>query len=131
MIERVPLFASLDSLGIFEVGRRLSAVVALPGEKIVAAGDPADAMYFIAAGEVAVHLGGDLASAIALKDGDFFGEMGLLESQPRNADVVSIGYSHLLVLTRRDFSQLLAKRPELRTAIEAVAAQRVAEVTSS
>ena len=50
--------------------------------------------------------------------------MGLLDNKPRNADVISDGYSHLLALSRRDFDRLLAKRPEIRTAIEAVAAQR-------
>ncbi len=131
MIERVPLFASLDAFAVLEVARKLSPVVALPGERIVVTGQPADSMYFIAAGEVAVHVGGVAANAITLKEGDFFGEMGLLESQPRNADVVAVGYCHLLVLLRRDFAGLLAKRPELRTELETVAAKRMAEVSSS
>ena len=63
---------------------------------------------------------------VTLKEGDFFGEMGLLSSQPRNADVVANGYCHLLVLYKKDFNQLLARRPEVRAEIEAVAARRVA-----
>ena len=55
MISRVSLFASLDRQTIAEVGKRLRALVALPGEKIVAIGGPPDAMYFIAAGEVTVE----------------------------------------------------------------------------
>ena len=54
MISRVSLFASLDRQTIAEVGKRLRALVALPGEKIVAIGGAPDAMYFIAAGEVTV-----------------------------------------------------------------------------
>jgi monovalent cation:H+ antiporter, CPA1 family len=64
---------------------------------------------------------------VRLKEGDFFGEMGLLGSRPRNADVVAVGYCHLLVLYRRDFNALLAGRPEVRSEIEAVAARRGAE----
>ncbi len=123
MIGRVSLFASLDKEAVREVGRRLRALVALPGEKIIAVGGPPDAMYFIAAGEVTVHVGGN---RVVLKEGDFFGEMGLLESRPRNADVVANGYCHLLVLRRRDFDSLLARRPQVRAEIQAVAAQRVA-----
>lgn len=37
-----------------------------------------------------------------LKDGDFFGETGLLKAMPRTADVVSDEYSHLLVLCKKD-----------------------------
>jgi CPA1 family monovalent cation:H+ antiporter len=65
-------------------------------------------------------------SRIVLKEGDFFGEQGLLENRPRNADVISDGYCHLLVLHRRDFDRMLGRRPELRVEIEAVAARRTA-----
>jgi CPA1 family monovalent cation:H+ antiporter len=132
MIGRVSLFASLDKEAVREVGRRLRALVALPGEKIIAVGGPPNAMYFIAAGEVTVHVGGIQAvlkeggNQVVLKEGDFFGETGLLDARPRNSDVVSNGYCHLLVLRRKDFDELLAKRPEVRAEIQAVAARRVA-----
>jgi len=80
-------------------------------------------MYFIAAGEVTVVRDG---RRFALVEGSFFGEMGLLDKRPRNADVISNGYCHLLVLYRRDFERLLAQRPEMRAEIEAVAAGRTA-----
>ncbi len=127
MISRVSLFASLDRKAITEVGKRLRALVALPGEKIVAIGGPSDAMYFIAAGEVKVKAP---TYEVTLKEGDFFGEMGLLTDQPRNADVIADGYCHLLVLYRKDFRDLLDKRPAVRAEIEAVAARRIAETAS-
>ncbi|HTB38415.1 MAG TPA: cation:proton antiporter, partial [Reyranella sp.] len=127
MISRVSLFASLDRKALAEVGKRLRALVALPGEKIVAIGGPPDAMYFIAAGEVKVKAP---TYEVTLKEGDFFGEMGLLTDQPRNADVIADGYCHLLVLYRKDFRDLLDKRPAVRAEIEAVAARRIAETAS-
>lgn len=128
MIGRVSLFASLDREAIVAMSRRLRALVALPGEKIVKVGGPPDAMYFVAAGEVVVHIKN---LTVTLKEGDFFGEMGLLSSQPRTADVVANGYCHLLALSRKDFNQLLASRPEARAKIEAVAKQRDAENASA
>lgn len=127
MISRVSLFASLDRKAITEVGKRLRALVALPGEKIVAIGGPSDAMYFIAAGEVIVR---GPTFEVRLKEGDFFGEMGLLSDQPRNADVIADGYCHLLVLYRKDFRDLLDARPAVRAEIEAVAARRISETAS-
>ncbi|MFI5000982.1 MAG: cation:proton antiporter [Reyranellales bacterium] len=124
MIARVPLFVALDSWMVAEVSKRLRAMVALPGEKIIAVGGPPDAMYFIAAGQVAVHI---RSEPVMLKEGDFFGEMGLLDHRPRNADVVAVGYCHLLVLHRKDFDDLLDERPEIRAEIAAVAARRFAE----
>jgi CPA1 family monovalent cation:H+ antiporter len=124
MIERVPIFVSLDRPAIVELGKRLRAVVALPDEKIIRIGDRPDAMYFIAAGEVTVKGPG---FAVALKEGDFVGEMGLVSDRPRSADVISDGYCHLLALYRKDFRALLDKRPAVRSEIEAVAARRIAE----
>src|SRR5258708_27315753 len=46
MIGRVPLFASLDSWMLAELGKRLRPVVALPGEKIIVQGGSPDSMYF-------------------------------------------------------------------------------------
>jgi CRP-like cAMP-binding protein len=89
---------------------------------VVVAGQQADAMYFIAAGEVKVMIS---AGAVVLKEGDYFGERGLLESQRRDADVVSDGYTHLLALYRKDFDQLLAQLPDLRAQIAAVSANRL------
>ncbi len=128
MIGRVSLFAGLDRETLAEVGKRLRAVVALPGEKVVATGELADAMYFIAAGEVKVMIS---AGAVVLKEGDYFGERGLLESQRRNADVVAEGYCHLLALHRKDFNGLLDKLPELRAQIAAVAANRLGNVPAA
>ncbi len=121
MIGRVPLFASLNAQGVVEVASLLRAHVAIPGEKVVEAGRPADAMYFIAGGSVTVKRGG----TVVLQEGEFFGEMGLLTDQPRTADVVANGYCHLLSLGKRDFNRLLKARPELRVEIEAVARQRL------
>jgi len=127
MIERVPIFESLDRAAVIEVGKRLRAVVALPDETIMRQGGPSDSMYFIAAGEVTVHTG---FGPVVLKEGDFVGEMGLLSSRPRSADVTANGYSHLLMLSRKDFRALLEKRPAVRAEIEAVAARRIAETAN-
>ena len=45
--------------------------------------------------------------------------------QPRNADVVALGYCHLLVLRQRDFERLLAGNPDLRVRIDTVARERL------
>jgi len=66
---------------------------------------------------------------VRLKTGDFFGEMALLNDKPRNADVVSAGYTNMLVLKRRDFDALLKSHAGLRETIEEIARKREAENT--
>lgn len=124
MISRVPLFARLDDAAVREVSSRLRPRVALPGEKVVEKGQAGDAMYFITAGHAVVKL---TAGDVVLRDGDFFGEMALLENRPRNADVVADGSCHLMELAADDFRRLLAANPDIRKEIEAVAERRRAQ----
>jgi CRP-like cAMP-binding protein len=61
------------------------------GELIVAQGDDDANMFIIQSGAVEVrrHVGEQVVVLGRLQRGDFFGEMSLLESQPRTADVVA------------------------------------------
>ena len=61
---------------------------------------------------------------VILGRGDFFGEMALLEDAPRKVSVVSEGFTDLLTLFTKDFRTLLARHPELKSEIEAVARDR-------
>ena len=79
-------------------------------------------MYFIASGAAVVLIPGN---PVELGSGEFFGELALLTGQPRNADVVSLGYCRLLELGSDDFQDLLAGDADLKRAIEAVAADRM------
>src|SRR5947209_2360145 len=58
------------------------------GTTIVAKGEPGDALYLIAEGQVGVYDGHLLLNYLTV--GDLFGEMALLDAQPRSASVVSI-----------------------------------------
>lgn len=122
LVERVPLFAKLDPDKRASIARLLKPRMTLPGAPIVRRGQRGDAMYFIASGAVAVLIPG---KPVELGSGEFFGELALLTGQPRNADVVSLGYCRLLELSSRDFQDLLAGDADLKRAIEAVAAGRM------
>jgi CPA1 family monovalent cation:H+ antiporter len=122
LVERVPLFAKLDPDKRASIARLLKTRMTLPGDPIVRRGQRGDAMYFIASGAAVVLIPG---KPVELGSGEFFGELALLTGQPRNADVVSLGYCRLLELNSRDFLQLLAGDADLKRAIEAVAAERM------
>jgi CPA1 family monovalent cation:H+ antiporter len=122
MVERVPLFAKLTPDKRASIARLLKTRMTLPGDPIVRRGQRGDAMYFIASGAAVVLIPG---KPVELGSGEFFGELALLTGQPRNADVVSLGYCRLLELNSRDFQDLLAGDADLKRAIEAVAAERM------
>jgi CRP-like cAMP-binding protein len=67
------------------------------GDTIVQRGDAADEMFVIRSGEVEIRRD---ALVARLGPGDFFGEMSLLESLPRDADAVAVSAVELLVITQ-------------------------------
>lgn len=126
MLAKVPIFASFKEDQIARLAQMLTPELFTPGERVIRAGDHGDKMYFIAAGVVDVLVAPD---PVRLKTGDFFGEMALLSDKPRNADVVSAGYTNMLVLKRRDFDALLKAHAGLRETIQEIARKREAENT--
>ena len=128
MLAKVPIFAGFKGEDIARLAQMLTPELFLPGERIIRAGDKGDRMFFIASGVVDVLVA---PNPVRLKSGDFFGEMALLTDNPRNADVVSAGYTNMLELRRRDFETLLRVNPGLKENIERVARAREAQNISA
>jgi len=84
--------------------------------KIFAKGVPGDAMYLIKSGTVRVFdESGELAT---LNEGDFFGEMALIESAPRMAGVETLSDCELFVLNRAEFAGLMQKCPSIAEKVQ-------------
>ena len=122
LVERVPLFAKLTPDKRAAIARLLKPRLSLPDERIVRRGQRGESMFFIASGAAVVLIPG---KPVELGSGEFFGELALLTGQPRNADVISLGYCRLLELGADEFQALLVGDPEMKRAIEAVAAGRM------
>jgi ATP/ADP translocase/HEAT repeat protein len=86
-----------------------------PGQIIFNKGDAGDSLYVIVSGSVDV-LDGD-RRLNSLGEGDIFGELALLDPEPRLATVVATEYAHLLRLDESSFQIILAERPEVSAAI--------------
>jgi CPA2 family monovalent cation:H+ antiporter-2 len=123
LVERFPIFASLDSHAREDLRLLFAPRTAVPGDRLIRKGDRPDAAYFISTGAVEVAISG---RNIRLAPGDFFGEMALLSGARRTADVTAIDYCEFLVLTRRDFQSFVSRHPELRDGLKKVAAERAA-----
>jgi CPA2 family monovalent cation:H+ antiporter-2 len=121
LVDRFPLFAGLNAEQREVVLLHLMPYSANPGDRIIRKGDPADAVYFIASGEVEVSVG---SRRIRLGPGNFVGEMGLITGRPRSADVTALDYSTFLKLTQQDFREILRRYPDIRAPIEAAASER-------
>src|SRR5262249_54522204 len=100
--------------------RQLSAI-AVPkvikrGHVIFKKGDVGNSLYAIRNGSVKIAVpGGDGREAMfnILDKGEIFGEVALLDGQPRTADAVAITDCELLSISRRDFLSLIHREPKV------------------
>ena len=123
VLEEVPLFAGLPRRHL----RRIAALARLKrftsGASIARAGTPGDAFYVILDGAVRVVPAN--GKATKLGQGDFFGEMALLDGAPRSADVSADGEVLTIVIGRAAFSKLLRREPQIPVALLRTVAARL------
>jgi voltage-gated potassium channel len=123
-VSKVPFFATLGPAAIADVTHMLRTIDLPPRTTIIRKGQTGDCMYFIASGEVEVDLPG---KKVRLVEGAFFGEMALLGSSLRSANITTTRLSKLLVLDLVDFRLLMARHPDLAETIDAEAKRRELE----
>ena len=68
-------------------------------------GDPGDCAYIVVSGTVEIRGGGRVLETMA--QGELFGEMALIEAEPRSASAVAVGRAELAVLDRPNFERLV------------------------
>jgi CRP-like cAMP-binding protein len=103
------------------------------GEVIFHAGDPGDALHIVAKGSVKVELpspqGDEPAILSRIDAGGYFGELALLDGDPRSATVVALEPTETLVLDRVRFERLMADLPTLRSCLLASLAGELRRLT--
>ena len=119
----MPLFKGGDPLFLSQVSMALQPRARRPARRSSQKGEPGTEMYLICRGEVEVLDGAGKVQA-TLRDGDFFGEMALLLSEPRTATVRAKTICDLFVLEQADFSRILRDHPQFAEAIKEIAQAR-------
>jgi voltage-gated potassium channel len=123
LVAKVPFFTKLQANQIAEVASLLKVYRAVKGEVLMREGDLGECMYFLVNGQVEV-LG--RTGTFLLKQGDFFGEIALLEQRPRTATVRAATRCQLLILDAREFHKFVSAYPNLLDAIWDIARSRLA-----
>jgi len=129
-LKAVPFFTQLTD-------RELDVVRAVATEKhypksavVLTEGEMGDSLYMIQTGKVKVFIGDEEGREIILKilgPGDFFGEMSMIDKQPRSASVTTLEPSVFLVLSHAAFEKCVEQAPKIGNMVMQVLAQRVRE----
>ncbi len=132
MISTVEKVLFLKGVDLFRgiPGEELSHIAQITEEmecdtekKLFSEGDDGDAMYLIVDGEVKVHSGEQVFAKLGKKQ--VFGEMSILDSEPRSASITSLSELILLRIHRDDFREILAEKPEISLGIIKVLTDRL------
>jgi CRP/FNR family transcriptional regulator, cyclic AMP receptor protein len=113
-IRSVPLFASLDDDAAVMLRSLLKVREVARGAPLFRAGDKGDAMYLIESGRVRISVKDQEKKEIVLAElarGDFFGEMSIIDGNPRSADAKVIEDARLAILSREDFMEFIHSNP--------------------
>ncbi len=117
-VRSVELFRGLDPEDVEKIVHRGMTMRVAKGDTIFYKGTTGNQMYVVLAGSIAIV---DERKVIArLKMGDTFGEMALVNSEPRSASAVAMEDSQLFVLSETIFQKLLTKRVAIQILLNIV-----------
>jgi CRP-like cAMP-binding protein len=122
-LQRVPLFSGFNEDELRRVAELSRIVEAPAGTVTTQIGEPGDSFFVIIDGTVAVRT--PVGAGSQLQPGDFFGEMSLLDGEPRSATIVATTDLRLLIVDRFHFWRLLDETPDLTRRILTTLSRRV------
>jgi AAA family ATP:ADP antiporter len=117
------VFAEMPDRVLADVAAICEQVQASPGETIFQKGEIGKSLYVIATGRVRVHDGDQTLEY--LTEGQVFGEMALLEPEPRSASVTAMEDTYLLRLDQEPFFELLEDQCEVARGMIRVLTRRL------
>jgi CRP-like cAMP-binding protein len=112
---RCPFFEGLSRGELAEVAKVTEDLEVDEGKVLTREGEPGREFFVIVEGEVKVERDGN--EVRRLSEGDFFGEIALIEDRPRTATVTATNPLRFFVLTRQSFRGLLDHQPEIETKV--------------
>jgi CRP/FNR family transcriptional regulator, cyclic AMP receptor protein len=130
VLSKVPAFANLAPRELKEVAAIVHKREYRSGEPVFYQGDPGLGMYIVKDGEVSIVIQGKDANERELalfSDGDFFGELALLDESPRSANAVCKTECTLIGFFRPDLFELIEKNTTLGIKIVLKLAEIVAQ----
>ena len=129
LLAGAPLLAGVDAEGLASVAARAIEVQFGDGQVIARQGDVGSGLFIIASGSVRVVRDGDTIATLG--PGEFFGELSVLDGQPRTAQVVAAEPTVCLALSTWEFEAVVHDRPDVALAIMRGLAARLRGLTEA
>lgn len=114
-LKGVSLFKNISSERLSSIATIAKEVEFSKHDHIITEGDEGDSLFIIVEGRVKIIKGKDVIAELGPRD--FFGEMAILDSEPRSASVVADSEIICLKISREDFTEILIDEHEIMLAI--------------
>lgn len=127
-LARVALFAELDEESLKELSIVARKRVFRQGEVIFHRDDPGQVLYIVKEGKVKIGLtspDGQEVSLTVFGAGECFGELAILDNEPRSADAIALERVEVYTLQRQDFISVVMNHPKIAVQVMKVISQRL------
>ncbi len=122
-LKSIDLFSQIPGEDLAQIALISTEESREPGDEIFAEGETGDALYLVLDGKVRVHRQDRVIAELGERE--CFGEMALLDAEPRSATVTALTPAQLLKITREDFEEIMSEKPEIGMGIIKVLTRRL------
>ncbi|QYO62505.1 cyclic nucleotide-binding domain-containing protein [Leptolyngbya sp. 7M] len=126
LIQKVPIFEELRDDFLVRLAATMEELSFPAKHTIVKQGDEGRSLYILASGQVRVHIGD--RELVKLKKEDCFGEMAVLDAEPRSASVTSLDPCECLMLTQQQLYEAIEETPGVAVNIIRLLSRRIREL---
>lgn len=130
MLSKIPVFEKLEPKELRQVASIVHHRQYVKGEFVFYQGDPGLGMYVVEKGKVGIVVVGDDGTqkeVTEMNNGDFFGEIALLDESPRSASVIVKEDTELIGFFRPDLFEIIEKTPKTGLKIVVKLAEMIGE----
>lgn len=134
ILDNIALFADLSDAERESISKLAVTRSFKKNTLVICEGDQSDSLYIILSGKVKVFLSDEDGKEVTLntqKEGEYFGELAMLDDAPRSASVITVEASKLAVISKAAFDECLESHPKIALTIMRGLARRLRELTEN
>lgn len=134
LLNNISLFADLSEKDMETINRLAVARNFTKNTMILCEGDRSDSLYVILSGKVKVFLSDEEGKEVTLNvqgEGEYFGELALLDNAPRSASVVTVEDTKLAVISKQAFEDCMNNNPGISLKISKNLARRLRNLSEN
>jgi len=128
-LKNVPLFESMPPTELSHLANIATEIIYDAGETVITQGELGESLYLIVEGQVEVLQDGKQIAKLG--ENEYFGEMSILDGEPRSATVKAITECFVLSLNKENFYMILSRHNEVALHIIRTLTQRLRNSSSS